>query len=236
MDLLFLDTETTDLDEHAQLVQLAYKDSKSGETMNAYFKPSVPISFGAMAVHHVTEKMVADKPAFEGSEAQQKLQTFLVDHLVVAHNALFDIRVLKTEGLTIDRFIDTLRVAKHLIPSEQYKLQYLRYSLDLDAEGMPHDAMGDVMVLESLFKYLCGVIEEKFSLTEEDAIIHKMIELTHLPVRLATFGFGKYVNKKFEDVSAMDRGYLEWLFASETKKIISEQNEDLVYTLKHFLQ
>lgn len=235
MPLIFLDTETTDLDQNARLIQLAYKDSSTEETVNEYFKPPVAISFGAMAVHNITEKMVADKPAFQGSASQSKLTELLKNHTLVAHNASFDIQILKNEGVEVNDSIDTLRLSKHLIQSKQYSLQYLRYSLDLNAEGAAHDAMGDVIILESLFEYLAAKIQEKFTLNSTDEVIKKMLELSVTPVLLQTFTFGKYVNKTFQEVNTNDRGYLEWLSGSESKKTKSEQNEDLVYTLQHYL-
>jgi len=240
MPLLFLDTETTDITPNARLIQLAYKDTATGENINEYFKPPVSISFGAMAVHHITEKMIAEKPVFQGSPTQTKLIQLLKDHILIAHNAAFDLKILSNENVEVGRYIDTLRLAKHLIPSEQYKLQYLRYSLNLDeslpAPAIPHDAMGDVIILESLFGYLSNVIQEKFRLNGTDEIIKKMLELTQTPVLLQTLTFGKYMNKTFQEVAAADRGYLEWLYASESKKPKPDQNEELVYTLEHYLK
>lgn len=236
MNLLFLDTETTDLIPSARLIQLAYKLTATGEEFNEYFKPPVPISYGAMSVHHVTNEMVADKPAFEGSEAQSKLITLLANNIPVAHNAPFDINILKNEGVEIDKYIDTLRVARHLISSEQYKLQYLRYFLKLDVEGPAHDAMGDVLVLEALFDYLLPLLKEKFVLESDDDIVAKLLELTQTPVMLEAFSFGKYTGKTFKEVSEIDKGYLHWLHGSETEKEKTEQNEDMVYTLEYFLR
>lgn len=236
MPILFLDTETTDITPDARLVQLAYKDTTTGESTNEYFKPPVAISFGAMAVHHITEKMVADKPVFQGSPAHAKLIELFKDHLVIAHNATFDLKVLKNEGIETPQYIDTLRIAKHLIISEQYKLQYLRYSLNLGAESVPHDALGDIIMLEALFEYLSNVIQEKFQITGTDEILKKMLELTQTPVLIRTFGFGKYAGKTFEEIYQTDRGYLEWLNGSETKKPQTDQNEELVYTLQHWLK
>lgn len=70
MQIILLDTETTSIEPDARLVQLAYKNLATGETLNEYFKPPIPISYGSMAVHHITHEMVADKPAFIGSKQQ----------------------------------------------------------------------------------------------------------------------------------------------------------------------
>lgn len=234
MQLIYFDTETTGLEPSARLVQLAYKSS-TGKSVSEYFKPPIPISIGSMAVHHITEKMVADKPAFQGCDTEAELVSLLADHIPVAHNASFDIQILKNENIIIDQHIDTLRLARHLIDCEQYKLQYLRYFLNLDTEGLAHDAHGDVMVLEALFSYLFDLVQEKFALTNDEEIIGKMLELTQTPVLLKSFSFGKYNGKTFEEVSHSDRGYLEWLYGSESKKSKAEQNEDLIHTLNHHL-
>jgi len=258
MPLLFLDTETTDKTPNSRLIQLAYKDTATGETFNEYFSPpaGITISFGAMAIHHITPKMLAGKPEFQGSPAQTRLQELLKDHILVAHNAPFDAKILANEAIPVDpaRTIDTLRVSKHLIPdAEQYGLQYLRYALNLDgsldAAGPPaptsapapapvlaHNAQGDVTILESLFDHLGNEIQKQFTLSGTEEILKKMLELTQTPVLLKTINFGKHFNKTFQEVAVTDRGYLEWLSASESKKPKADQNEELLYTLGYYLE
>lgn len=234
MPIILLDTETTDLD-NARLVQLAYKNTDTGAVVNEYFLPPVPISFGAMATHHITNEMVVGKPVFQGSVQQGNLLDLSKDGIVVAHNAPFDVYVLKNEGVVVGEYIDTLRVARHLLKSEQYSLQYLRYSLHLDVAGTAHDALGDVLVLEALFNHLKKLVTEKFGLTTEDEIVQQMLALTKTPVLLDTINFGKYRGKNFVEVAEQDRGYLDWLYNSETQKPEADQNSEMVFTLKHYL-
>lgn len=235
MKPIFLDTETTHLGPDARMIQLAYKSAVDGAEVNEYFKAPVPIDFGAMAIHHVTNEMVADKPAFEGSSFKQTLIDLLKDNILVAHNADFDMMVLKNEGVETPQYIDTLRVARHIIDAPQHKLQYLRYMLGLNVEGMAHDAWGDIVVLEALYRKMEKMVQEKFSVSTEPEIIEKMVYLTKLPVLMDEFKFGKYKGKPFKEVAAIDQGYLQWLHDSETSKPAEEQNEDLVYTLKNYL-
>jgi len=237
MHPIFLDTETTKLGEDARLVQLAYKDSKTGKVVDEIFKPPTEISFGSMAIHHITTKMVKDKQSFDGSECKTKLIEILKDNYLIAHNAPFDISILKNEGVLTSHFIDTLRVSQHLIDSEQHKLQYLRYSLNLKTEGeiTPHDALGDILVLESLYYHLENVIKEKFGLDSQEQILNQIEELTNTPILIKAFAFGKYKDKTFEEVAEADKGYLEWLVRSETSKPVTEQNENLVHTINFYL-
>jgi DNA polymerase III epsilon subunit-like protein len=154
----------------------------------------------------------------------------------VAHNALFDIGILRNEGIKVLKYIDTLRVAKHLLNSERYDLQYLRYFLDLDVkEASAHDALGDIMILENLFEHLKGLLRQKLNLADDDQVIEKMIELTGTPVLLNKISFGKYRGQTFGEINQADPGYLQWLFGSESSKKPEEQNEELIYTLKKHL-
>ena len=234
MSLIFLDTETTDLEPTRRLVQLAYKNPATGVVVNEYFKPPMPISFGAMAIHHVTNEMVADKPVFGDSEVFNQLVQEIPSTVVVAHNAPFDIEVLKNEGIVVAQAIDTLRLSRHVIEAEHYSLQFLRYFLGLNITGVnAHDALGDILVLEALYNHLHAVVVEKFKL-EPERVVQKMIELSNTPVLLKSFGFGKYRGKTFEEIAATDMGYLDWLFGSESAKNPAEQNEDLMVTLRHY--
>ncbi|MAF14146.1 MAG: hypothetical protein CMI53_04630 [Parcubacteria group bacterium] len=235
MQIIVLDTETTNLDDKARLVQLAYKNMNTGEEVDQYFKPPVPISFGAMATHHITEEMIADKPQFDGSDQQSKIISLLEDNILVAHNALFDINILRNEGVRTHQYIDTLRLSMHLLDTEQYKLQFLRYALGLKVKGTAHNALGDIAVLELLFNHLINEAKEKFSLSSDEEIFGKMIELTKTPVLLKKFAFGKHAGKTFEQVNETDQGYLKWLYESESKKPQLKQSEELVYTLKKYL-
>lgn len=229
---IFLDVESTGLDvTKDRLIQLAYKHRGTGEVVNELFKPPLAIPYESMAVHHITEGMVADKPAFDGSDSQKKLVEDASGNIVVAHNAPYDLALLANDNVIIDRFIDSRRVSQHLLPDQKsHKLQVLRYALDLNIEGTAHDALGDILVLEGLYDHLLGILKEKG--IAGDMAIEEMERLTHEPVMLQTFMFGKYTGQSFEEVSQNDMGYLQWLHGSETQKPEVEQNEDLVHTLE----
>jgi len=235
MNIIFLDTETTDL-ENPRLVQLAYKHASSGDIVNEYFKPPVPITYGAMAVHHITNEIVADKPSFSGSAYQLTLIEVARDSVIVAHNAKFDISTLKNEDITVTNFIDTMRVAQHLISSDRYSLQFLRYFLNLNVTGAAHDALGDVLVLEALFNYLVSQAKNKYSFSSEQELVQKMIELTNAPLLIDVFTFGKYKGRLIKEILEENRSYLEWLYNSEMEKDTALQKAELIYTLDHYLQ
>ena len=234
--LIFFDTETTGNTEKDFLIQIAYK--YNDESFVGLYLPPSKIPPEASAIHHITNKMVADKPTFKESTDQPIIKKLFEDKdsIVVAHNAPFDLMIVEKEDIKPNKFICTLRVARELDQEgkiERYNLQYLRYLLDLDVEAVAHDAMGDVLVLEKLFERLKNKIIKEQSLGEAEAI-EKMIEISSHPSLLRSFSFGKHNGKKLEEVAKIDRGYLEWLLA---QKLESDQiDEDWIYTLKHHLK
>ena len=237
--LLFIDTETTGAEPEDRLIQVAYSFEYNDK--DSYFKPSLPVKIEAMAVHHVTNEMLEGKRAFAESAMKGELQELSKDHVLIAHNAPFDLEMLKKEGVEFPFWIDTLKVAQHLIEAPKYNLQYLRYFLGLKpslGELQPHDAIADVRVLECLFEYLSTELNKKHAqggnLTPEDEI-KIMMELSTTPVLLKKFAFGKYIGSMFEEIKIRDPQYLRWLHDSEMSKPALQQNKDLLYTLKHYL-
>jgi DNA polymerase III epsilon subunit-like protein len=243
-NLVFLDTETTGNEAKDRLCQLAYKTATdSYATMfNELFKPPMDIPVDAMAVHHITNRMIADKPTFQESTFFPALKTLLEDTqtIMVAHNAKFDSQILKNDNITPSHLIDTLRLVRHLDPDmkmKKHNLQYLRYFLDLDAEVTEpiysHDARGDVIVLELLFWRLFKKLQELSPDASEDAILDDMMRISQIPTIIAKFAFGKYKERRVADIAKEDKGYLQWLL---TQKQNSDQDEeDWIYTLEHFL-
>jgi DNA polymerase III epsilon subunit-like protein len=231
--LIFLDTETTGNEiGKDRLCQVCYKNSCGIKT--EYFKPPLPMSVKSMSITHITNKMLADKEAFAGSEMFKELQELLKDGILVAHNAKFDIAMLEAEGLKVPKNICTLRVARFLdkenkIP--EYNLQFLRYHLDLDIDAHAHDAEDDVKVLHALFERLLDKVKKDTG--SEESAIEKMIEISATPTLFNKFNFGKYKGKTLEEVAKTDKRYLEWLLGEKLKNEAGD--EDWIYTLKHYL-
>ncbi len=233
--IIFFDTETTGNTDTDTLCQLAYKTGS--ETFNQLYKPEKKIPPEASAVHHITNKMVADKPSFQNSRDYENVKSLFEhrDTIMVAHNATFDIAMLARENIQIKNFICTLRVARHLDTEEKidrYNLQYLRYLLEIEIDAAAHDAFGDVLVLEELFNRLKNKIVTSQNMTEEEAY-QEMVQISSHPSILKKFAFGKYNGQRVEDVAKIDRGYLEWLLAQKLNG--DGPDEDWIYTLKHYL-
>ncbi len=236
--IIFFDTETTGNTDKDRLCQLGVKErGVEKPIMNELFMPPVPISIESKAVHHITEKIIGDRPEFvKSSEFEVSKKLFEdVNTISVAHNAQFDVEMLKREGVNVSNVICTLKVARALDPNEiitSYRLQYLRYYLGIEIEGVvAHDAWGDVVVLEQLFeRLLTKLVKEKGS---EAEAINEMIEISKKPSKIRTIRFGKYNGKKVEDLVKEDKGYLEWLL--KQKRENPDGEDDWIYTLEEAL-
>ncbi len=236
--LIFIDTETTGNEADDKIIQVAYRTTDDAADVNELYKADLPIKIGAMAVHHITEKMVSDKPTFIGSPAYKDLaERFKKEQVFIAHNAKFDVAMIEKEGLTVGPVIDTLKIARFLDPQgkiDSYALQYLRYLLGIEVEAIAHDAFGDILVLEQLFWRLLKKIMETENVSEDTAI-DSMIDISGRPVMISYFQFGKYKNMSVEEVASKDKGYLEWLLKQKLESDQLEMEEDWIYTLKHYL-
>ena len=237
--LIFLDAETTGKGPADRLCQVAYKFND--EESESLFKPPVPIQIEAMSISHITNKMVEDKESFIGSKMHEKLSDiFSKEAILIAHNAQFDVEMLRKENIEIKNIIDTLKIAHHLdkdsvIP--KYNLQYLRYFLDLNIENVvPHSALGDVKVLEKLFERLFQKMI--VDLKDEHVVIDEMIKISSRPILMKKFPFGKYNGLKVADVAENDPGYLRWFLNKkvEEREREGKNDENWIYTFEYYLK
>ena len=227
--LLFLDVETTGLEDEDRLCQVAYA-FEAGEGACEEFKPPLPIKVGAMAISHITNKMVEDKPIFEGSQMQKDLRMFAEqDYILVAHNAPFDLAMLAKDGVVFKDFIDTKKMSHRLDPDdsmESHRMQYLRYYYDLELpNAVAHTADGDVAVLRAVYEALFERMDET---------VPDLVTISKLPVLFSKFSFGKYKGNLIGEIALINPGYLEHMIREKKKN--SQDEEDWIYTLEHYLK
>jgi exodeoxyribonuclease X len=231
MNLIVLDTETSDLDpdKGAKLLEIAWIElthtGQGWEKVSSYetyieCQPSISINPHAQAVHHITTDLLTkEKGATNRYETILHLKKYIKeDTVMVAHNASFDSSFIPE----ITRpWICTMRSAKHLFPGAPgYSNQVLRYWLklepDLPAGKYPHQALYDVSVTTSLL----------LKMLEQNTPAQLMI-FSQQPVRLRTISFGKHRGQDFRNIP---KDYLTWLRKQEGLE------PDLAYTLDYFLR
>lgn len=213
-----IDTETTSFE--GGVVEIASVDIVDGvicNPMSDLVKPAEKISFEAMAIHHITEDMVANAPIID-----DVIGRYLGADVYVAHNAKFDREKLPQ----IDApWICTLKLARALLPEHKsHSNQYLRYSLGLEPrvpEGLyAHRALYDCYVTAELL--LCMGRQAKWTMGEMRAISSN-------PSLLHTLRFGKHKGISFAELAKTEPGYLRWLVANS-------DDEDVLFTAEHWLR
>ena len=91
-----LDTETTGLGKHDEIVQIAIVDQNGETAIDELIKPTIPIPFGASKVHGIYDSDVEDARNFK--DIYTELSKLLAGQVVVAYNKDFDQRMLKQSG------------------------------------------------------------------------------------------------------------------------------------------
>jgi DNA polymerase-3 subunit epsilon/exodeoxyribonuclease X len=234
--LIFLDIETTGLEQTDKMVSIALLNPSTKEYKYELVNESKKISAEASSIHHITNEMIKDKPAFTKSEVYKYLQKHnSEENVLVAHNSKFALGILSSFGFMWQGgVIDTLRTTKHLIPEcELFSLQVLRYELRLYKKEealkkeygikdalFAHHPLNDTIVVELLFEYL-----------KDMASVDAMQVLSNQNVLLEKLNFGKHKGGHIEEIAHNDRAYLEWMLNS-----LSDLDDDLKYSINYYLQ
>lgn len=150
--LVALDLETTGLsaatDRIVEFAAVAWQDGREIGVFHALVHPGRPIPPAAIAVHGITDAMVADQPPVDAV-----LPAFLAfcaaADLLIAHNAAFDLGFLRAacerQGLPCltAEVADSCRLARRRLPdAPNYRLATLKQMLGLGHEPS-HRALAD---------------------------------------------------------------------------------------------
>lgn len=248
-NLTFFDTETTWLDfEKDVIIQLAYInqiDWKIASKSVSYFSNwDTRISLRSKVAHWLLDEDLIWYDLFsENAKEFQFISKNIEQSIFIAHNAPFDVWMLKKYWLEITNFIDTYKVAKNVLYEIEdefewsYSEQVLKFYLmekwyKFPNNTMAHDAMGDIQVLEVIFDFLYEKTKEKFSFINESDVLDKMKEFTINPLLLPILKFWKYKWIKFEDLLVQDKWYLEWLYKMNNEW---KQDVDMKFTCEYYL-
>lgn len=157
--LVAFDTETTGLWALSnRLVEIGAVRFRLGEEPSATFQhlinPEREIPEDAIAVHHISNAMVATAPKTE--EILPRFLDFIGDSILIAHNAPFDISFI---GMELDRarlpipenqVLDTVDIFHRLFPgAPSYSLLSL-ISVFKIAQNQEHRALSDALHVRSL--------------------------------------------------------------------------------------
>jgi DNA polymerase-3 subunit epsilon len=91
-EALILDTETTGLEAHDEVIQLAIVDMRGHVLLQTLVRPTVPVGTEARAIHGITDEVLAEAPSF--AQLHETIAGLLGNRSVLAYHAHFDCRLL----------------------------------------------------------------------------------------------------------------------------------------------
>lgn len=90
---VYIDTETTGLDRNAEIIEISIVDHDGTVLLDELVRPLRPIPAGAMAVHHITNEMVAN--AKNWNVLWPTIRSLLSGRVVGFYNEEFDMRMIQ---------------------------------------------------------------------------------------------------------------------------------------------
>lgn len=203
---IYYDTETTGTrPEKDRIVEIAAYDPVNDKSFQQLVQPGMMIPDDAIAIHGITNEMVAQAPTF-ADVGRAFIDFCSGDCVLIAHNNdSFDKHFLLHESkrhqieLPSWPMIDTLKWARKYRPDlPRHSLQFLRQIYGIP-ENQAHRAYDDVLVLHQLF-----------SMMIDDLPLEKVLELlgSASDILPEVMPFGKHQGKPFHEVPP---DYFAWL-------------------------
>ena len=168
---IVLDVETTGLDyTKERMIEFAAVRLENGKIKAKYetlINPKQHIRKSSMAVHGITQEMVADAPAEE--DVMPDILAFIGDYPIVAHNAIFDYNFLNEASKRLynkpisNPRIDSQLLFKEVYPDlESHGLENLmnKFNVKFDTR---HRAMADTMGLAQAYPGLKKLYDQKYN-------------------------------------------------------------------------
>ncbi|MNG43724.1 Exodeoxyribonuclease 10 [compost metagenome] len=214
MQAIILDTETHTL--NGQPIEIAYApiqihDGKltldKSQIFDQLYRVDEPISYAAMAVHHILESELVDQPHYTSFSLPQDTT------YIIGHNIDYDIRALEKCGVDISKIkaICTLALARLVWPdAEAHNISALIYMITKgsakarDMIKKAHRADMDIILTANILMHeihhlKIQTIEELYT-ASEDARIPR------------TINFGKHRGTAIADLPT---DYMQWLLRQE---------------------
>ncbi|HIH8965823.1 3'-5' exonuclease [Serratia marcescens] len=167
---LVLDTETTGLDDKAEIIEIAVIDATGKVLLNTLVKPSKPIPAEATAIHGITDEMVKDAPTWP--EVSPQLCSLISGKTIAIYNAEYDLRLLEQTD-RIWKVTPKISVTPQIVCAMHeyaefygqksdrggYKWQKLTAAAEQQGviiEGTPHRALSDCLTTLGVIKAMAA--------------------------------------------------------------------------------
>lgn len=210
MQAIIIDCESTDKqdreDRKNEVIELAYSVLHNGKVSTSFlsrYKPKHPITFGAMAAHHILPQDLADAPP--SSTIDPKVIPGLY---WIGHNVDFDWKLLGSPEV---RRICTLALSRSYFPEqESHTLSAMTYFTQgatpavRDKLRNAHSAQVDIDLCYDLTLFFADHLGIPVLDAEGLEQLWAASEHARVP---QTMTFGKF---RGEPISKVDRGYANW--------------------------
>ncbi|WP_313660250.1 putative quorum-sensing-regulated virulence factor [Acinetobacter variabilis] len=214
MQAIILDTETHTL--NGQPIEIAYApveiiDHKisldKSRLFDQLYSCDEPISFAAMAVHHILQSDLEGQPHYSSFKLPQETT------YIIGHNIDYDIRALEKCGVDSSNIkaICTLALARRVWPeAEAHNISALIYMITKGSERAremirkAHRADMDIILTANILMHI--VHHLKISSIEE---LYEASEDARIP---RTINFGKHRGTAIADLPA---DYVQWLLRQD---------------------
>lgn len=164
-----VDTETTGLSpQEDRLIEIAAIRVRGGKEVARFetlVKPGCKLSKRITEITGITDEELKDAPTQQ--EALQRFVIFLMDDIIVAHNANFDVNFIYDSLERYEfpplknNYVDTLRLAKYVLPDmNNYKLASLAKYYKIP-QPVAHRALADCETTMHLLQKLGEDIEKQ---------------------------------------------------------------------------
>ncbi|MEB3753806.1 putative quorum-sensing-regulated virulence factor [Acinetobacter sp. MD2(2019)] len=214
MKAIILDTETHAL--HGLPIEIAFVPFQlvngeasifADQAFDEHYSVGAPISYGAMAVHHIIESDLINKPPHTTFKLPESVE------YIIGHNIDYDIQAIARCGVDVSKLkpICTLALARQVWPdAEAHNISALTYMLmsgnDIARQRLrnAHNAKQDVLLTGFILK---SIITSLGIQNIED--LHTASEAAKIP---SIMPFGKYKGTPIKDIP---KDYVAWLLKQD---------------------
>ena len=214
MQAIILDTETHTL--NGQPIEIAYAPIEiangklsldKSQVFDQLYTVDEPISFAAMAVHHILESDLVGKPHYTTFKLPTETQ------YIIGHNIDYDIRAIEKCGVDTSKLkpICTLALARRVWENaEAHNISALIYLISKGSDKArdmlkgAHRADADIILTANILMHIIHQLNiqniEQLYIASEEARIPKSIT------------FGKHKGTAIQDLPA---DYIQWLLRQD---------------------
>ncbi len=229
---IVLDTETTGLDytkeKMVEFAAVRLENGKIKDEFQTLINPEQHIRKSSMAIHGITQEMVADAPT--EAEIMPKILEFIGDYPIVAHNAIFDYSFINEASKRVtgneihNTRIDSQQMFKEIYPDlESHGLEALTTKFKVELNNH-HRAMADTMGLALAYPKLKKLYLQKYDWEQKQLENVEYLFERYLRIQQTV----TTLQSELQDLKSVFKLYFEQGGAP----IVSQTGETLVYNSK----